>query len=937
MHRDELDALKARVDLAGVFRTAGVELKRSGQSLVGRCPFHPDEKPSLSVTPEKGLWQCFGCQAGGDVLELLQRLENLEFPEAVKRVQELAGVREPARKARKPAPEPVRDRELLGRVADLYHEALLKCPRAQDYLKQRGLGDRELWSAFRLGYADGSLKDRFPARGEVAAALAGLGVVSQGRELMRGCVVVPLGHPSGQTLGLYGRAIQEGSRVPHRYLCGPKRGVLNWQALRSCSRLVVAESVLDALSLWQAGVREVTCLYGAGGLPPDLKALLEESSVREVVWCLDADAAGREATARLAAQLQAQGRSSFRVPLPEGTDPNRVLTGQGPEALAGWVRQAHPLQAATSEASSEAGPGALEASTRSSTSEPDPVPARAAVPTAPASVSGTPDPAPARAHPAVLPFTPAPRPVASASLPVAGPADLDPEPEPLEKDRFRLRLEDVTYEVALLAPFHGRLKVLLRAERAGQRFSSRLDFWVSRSVSQEAAQLARRLDLSKEQVEQHLARLQAHAEEYVALHQRSSQALPPAPTVPRMTAREREEALEFLRRPDLVEQILRDLEALGYVGEEANKLLAYLIGISRKLEEPLAGIILSQSSAGKSGLTDLIEQLTPEEEVVLYSRITAQAISHHEKEALVRKLLILAEKAGGGESADYQIRELLSRHKFKTAVPEKDMATGQIVTRLKEVEGPVSYLETTANPSQVHPENATRCFELELDESEEQTRRIHRAQKARYKLDTRLGRDHLAVLRRRHHNAQRLLEVVAVLIPYVDHIRFPARWVRTRRDHKRFLCLIEAAAFLHQFQRSGGTLPDGTRYIEATLADYRLAWRLAREVLRSTFHELTRGARDLWEALSGWVRQQAGGGRVQDVLFTRRTARHLVNWPRHRVEEAVQELVDMEYLFVASGSQGKAFHYHVLADSTAAPCPLGDLTPPEELERLGVT
>ncbi|MCE7875705.1 hypothetical protein DYH09_35795, partial [bacterium CPR1] len=239
-------------------------------------------------------------------------------------------------------------------------------------------------------------------------------------------------------------------------------------------------------------------------------------------------------------------------------------------------------------------------------------------------------------------------------------------------------------------------------------------------------------------------------------------------------------------------------------------------------------------------------------------------------------------------------------------------------SRLKEVEGPIAYLETTTNPN-INHENATRCFEIELDESEEQTRRIHEAQKARYRLETRIGHDHLADVRRRHHNAQRLLERFAVLIPFIDQIRFPARWVRTRRDHKRFLCLIEVSAFLHQRQRRQGELPDGTRYLEATRADYQLAWRLARDVLRSTFHELSRGARELWELLLPWVLGQAG------------------SWPRHRVDEVVQELVDMEYLFVSSGSQGKAFQYTVLVEQPLGACAFPDLTPPEELERLGVS
>ncbi len=338
------------------------------------------------------------------------------------------------------------------------------------------------------------------------------------------------------------------------------------------------------------------------------------------------------------------------------------------------------------------------------------------------------------------------------------------------------------------------MKVVLKAERDGRHFAGRLDFLVLRMLDQVGLQLARRLGLSKEQAERDLSTLMKQTESWVAeRHPRGQAGAVLAKAAPEMSQEEREEALAFLQRPDLVQQILADMAALGYVGEEKPKLLAYLIGISRKLEEPLAGIIISQASAGKSGLTELIEKLTPEEEVVLYSRITAQAISNHERTALKRKLLILAEKAGGGDSADYQIRELLSRQKFITAVPEKDPVTGLIQTQVKQVEGPISYLETTANPNLNH-ENATRCFEIELDESMEQTLRIHEAQKDRYRLDKRKKLD-TAGIQRRHQNAQRLLKVTAVIIPYVDHIRFPHRWLRTRRDHKRFLCLIEAAAF----------------------------------------------------------------------------------------------------------------------------------------------
>ncbi len=352
MTRTEIDALKARVDLVEVIRTTGVELKQSGQGFVGRCPFHKDKKPSLSVSPGEQLWQCFSCKTGGDVLSYLSEHEKRGFAAALRHLQELAGDKpEPTNGKKRPGngapqelPGNLSRAELLGRVAQLYHEALLRSEEAQAYLKKRGLADPELWKAFRLGYADGSLQELFPRQGDTATALAELGVVSEaGRELMRGCLVVPLEHPDRGVMNLYGRAIHEASEVPHRYLRGPKRGVLNWQALRSARRLVVAESVLDALSLWQAGVRDVTCLYGAGGLPPDLEEQLSCSAAKELVWCLDADPAGRAATADLAGQLSRF--SSLVAELPEGQDPNQVLATQGGAALARLVARALPLAA----------------------------------------------------------------------------------------------------------------------------------------------------------------------------------------------------------------------------------------------------------------------------------------------------------------------------------------------------------------------------------------------------------------------------------------------------------------------------------------------------------------------------------------------------------------------------------------------------------------
>jgi hypothetical protein len=398
-----------------------------------------------------------------------------------------------------------------------------------------------------------------------------------------------------------------------------------------------------------------------------------------------------------------------------------------------------------------------------------------------------------------------------------------------------------------------------------------------------------------------------------------------------MSESEREEALAWLRRPDLIAAILADMEAMGTVGEDRAKLMAYLIGVSRKLERPLAGILGSQSGAGKSGITALVAELVPPEEVVFYSRLSTLALYNMESDYLVRKLVLLEERVGAQE-ADYSIRTLISQHKLTQAVTIRDPVTGQQRTQENEVLGPIAYLETTTNLRGVNHENATRCFEIHLDESEEQTRRIHAWQRQRRLANGSQERVREAI-RSRHHQAQRLLELAVVRIPFVEHLSFPSRWLRTRRDHERFLCLIEAVAFLHQHQRPSGVFADGTRYVDATPADYRVAFELAQQVLAATFHELSREARELLEAAQALL-----GGREpssEGLCFTRKDLREHTQWPDHRVRAALEELRDLEYLELVQGSQGRTCFYGLRPGATAGAhlAPMRDLTTPAELER----
>ena len=270
---------------------------------------------------------------------------------------------------------------------------------------------------------------------------------------------------------------------------------------------------------------------------------------------------------------------------------------------------------------------------------------------------------------------------------------------------------------------------------------------------------------------------------------------------------EREEALQWLRQPNLVERLRQAFHQAGIIGEETGTLVAYLACVSRKLERPLAVIIQSASAAGKTTLMDAVLNFFPEEERVKYSAMTGQSLYYLGETSLKHKILAVVEEAGA-EKASYALKLLQSEGELTIASTGKDPATGKMVTQEYHVEGPVMiFLTTTA--IDLDEELQNRCLTLTVDESAEQTGRIHRVQRERRTLAGLMAREERKALLKTLRNAQRLLQPVEVLNPYAPALTFTTGRTRNRRDHEKYLTLIDAIALLHQHQRKARTLPSG--------------------------------------------------------------------------------------------------------------------------------
>src|SRR5690606_18723390 len=236
----EVERLKREVPLVRLVEARGIELKKHGADLMGRCPFHDDRTPSLVVSPKKNLWHCLGaCQAGGSVIDWVMKTEGISFRHAVELLRADVPVASaapsdsppPARSTVARLPPPVDaeagDRELLLQVVGYYHEALKASPEALAYLESRGLRSPEMVERFRLGFANRTLGYRLPAKNRKAGEairgrLTALGIFREtGHEHLNGCVVIPIFDETGAVVEMYGRKITPGLKkgIPlHLYL-----------------------------------------------------------------------------------------------------------------------------------------------------------------------------------------------------------------------------------------------------------------------------------------------------------------------------------------------------------------------------------------------------------------------------------------------------------------------------------------------------------------------------------------------------------------------------------------------------------------------------------------------------------------------------------------------------------------------------------------------
>jgi hypothetical protein len=490
-----------------------------------------------------------------------------------------------------------------------------------------------------------------------------------------------------------------------------------------------------------------------------------------------------------------------------------------------------------------------------------------------------------------------------------------------DAEEIVLMLGDREWRIRGLARNTGfeSLKVTVRMACAERWHLDNLDLCVARQrvafVEAAASETALKPELIKRDLGHVLRKLEELQEARLRAQVEAKKDEPP------LSAQEREAALGLLRDPKLLDRILADFAACGVVGEETNKLVGYLATVSRKLDNPLAIIVQSTSAAGKSALMEAVLAFVPPEERVKYSALTGQALYYLGGESnLKHKILAIVEEEGA-EKASYALKLLQSEGELSIASTGKDPHTGRMVTQEYRVEGPVMiFLTTTA--VDIDEELLNRCLVLTVDESREQTRRIHAQQRARYTLEGIRSLETKSAILALHRTAQRLLRPLRVFNPYADALTFLDDKTRTRRDHTKYLQLIATVTVLHQHQREIRSIDCGggktAPCVVATLDDIAAANRLAHETLGRCLDEMPPQTRRLLALIEREVAARCTAAKMErgDVRFTRRQVREATGWSNTQLHVHLARLVELEYLLTHRAEHGQGFVYELVYDGS---------------------
>lgn len=853
----ELKDIKQQLTISQVLNYYGLTADKNNRLV---CPFHPDKTPSLQIYPQTNTYCCFSsnCKAGsGDQIQFIELKENCNKHEALVKATELLGgnaitTAQPAAAKLTIETEPLVKTAVVTKLFKYFSRALPLTKKAVAYTQSRAIDYKQIEIGFNAGDWHHSLSEVNFIKSCEQYGLLKARPVNGYSVWAKDCVIFPLKNAANKIVSLYGRSSTNNEESKHFYLHN-REGLYPGYPKVETKKLILTESVIDAVSLWQqkeiAASFSILALYGTNGFTAEHEqAILALPELEEIVFMFDADEAGEAATVKHYSTLKQLLPEVIisKVSLPAGEDINSVLCTHDDAAVLQHLIEAR-----------------VEANFSFSIENKK----------------------------------------AETLATKATPSKLNTQnPELLMYDNCELYFEILG---GIKISGLDRMKVTLKVqhkEKVNHPQWYSIDLYNQVQREQTINDVAETLDLSSQQTTQTFINLITELETHRI---KKIEALRPKEKPQHeLTQAQRTAAINELKKANLLHRTAEMIALTGIVGEASNSMIAYLVYCTRKQQVPLHIMFLGSSGSGKTYLQERISELIPEEDKIEITQITENALYYFKQDELKNKL-ILIEDLDGAMAVFYPLRELQTKRKITKTVTLKD-SKGNLKTITLTVEGPVSVSGCTTK-EKIYEDNANRCILLYTDQSREQDKKINAYQ-------TKISGGEINRERERQYkelfqNIQSVLRPIHIINPYAKYMELPEAVFKPRRTMTLLLGFIEAVTFYHQYQREVKKDSNNQLFIETTIEDIEAAFDLLKDVLFSKSDELTQVTRGFLERLKQWLTQN----NVES--FTIQQIRKEFRVEPRTIQRYIRELKQYGFIKLVSGFVHRKGFEYTIADT----------------------
>ena len=675
-------------------------------------------------------------------------------------------------------------------------------------------------------------------------------------EYLRDCITFGLRDQTNQIVSMYGRSIRDNNKAKHYYTTN-RTGLYPKYPGQETKKLILTESIIDAATLLSiAAIKskyEVLALYGTNGLTAEIRtAITELEQLKELILWFDGDEAGRKAITNngtILKELLPKTKISVVETL-ENEDINSLSIGHEPKVFLELLKNKTEFF--------------LSVEKENATSE----------------------------KPKQL--------------------DLEEVIEEVEQEKVQSTAlntsnsNKIVYTTETAAYYIkggirkdlDSLRVTLVIEHLENKVKSRnkLDLYEDKQTEKIARESAERLNLRADLIEQDLNILTDLLDQY-----RESV----APTGENETQKviipavEKDKCFEFLKKPNLLQNINELIGKSGVVGEEKNRLFLFGIASTYKMENTLHALIQGTSGSGKTHLLATIMDFMPPEDTINLTRVTESSFYNYGEYELSNKLIGMEDFDGLEEKAEFAFRELMSKGEISSSTSGKNEHTGQIAAYIKTVFGPIASLSATTK-GEIYEDNMSRCFLISVDESVGQTANIIKYQnnKAAGLIDVKKEKEIRDFLR----NCMRLLQPLEVVNPYANKIELPKEAHKIRRLNDLFQSYVKQVTLLNQYQRN----KDVQGRLITDKEDVKTAIEIMFDSIILKVDELDGSLRDFYEQLKKYVLAKG-----KEYEFEQREIRQQFRISKTQMQRHINNLLELEYIVKTYVSTRNTFHYKI--------------------------